>query len=158
MDMVLLRHYFRSRQPRTGKDVLRDAAVLHEPGAKQLVLFALQLRSNTRSRRSYAQVVAQARSRRHANWYERLAKTLMGLFQVCRKQCVPIAPVVGQAPQGLSRRHRRSLSGHGLAKPSHVTVVVHRHTSVVLGTARAWFPSPPVDRVTLVCPVLGGIP
>jgi hypothetical protein len=121
LDMVVLRHYFRTRQPRHGLDVLRDAAVLHEPGAKQLVLFALQLRANRRSRRTFAHVVAQARLRNHPTWYSRLAKTVMGLFQCCRKQCVPMAPTAGRTLPGLSRRHRRALSGHGLSTPVYVS-------------------------------------
>ena len=58
MDLVLVRAYLKLAPRQDADAVLRDAIVVQEPGAVQLLRFVLQMRVNRRTRRTVARANA----------------------------------------------------------------------------------------------------
>ena len=121
MNMPLVRHFLRTSRCKDGDSLLRRACLDGEPGAVQLLLLALKVRANRRTRRSF-DVVRDALSRSsRPRWLSRLAKQLYSLYQVLSLLCAPMDHNPATTLT-LSRKQQRELSGTSAVKVNRVTL------------------------------------
>ena len=65
-----------------GLHVMRDAVLLQVPGATMMLNILLQLRVNSRTRRTLAQVTAAFSAATHPRWFDRLVKLLWNQYRL----------------------------------------------------------------------------
>lgn len=107
INMPLLRHFLRSSRCANGADVLRRACADGEPGAISLVLLAIKLRSNRRTRRTFIQVQATYGLNKLPRWYTVLSNQLWRLYTLMHSLCEPQGDRVVEGvslPRSLQRR------------------------------------------------------
>ena len=113
--MPLMRHFLRSTTYGDGFLLLDAACVQGEPAAVQLLLVALRVRRNPRSRRTFHQVSSALQLAAKPRWLVTLARKLFALYSVLRGMSIPS----GHHPSSaviLSRRQRRHLAPTGLVR------------------------------------------
>ena len=123
-NLVLLRYYLRTARVENGFSILDDCFHSREPGAIQMVMFALNLRGNIRTRRSLHTVRTEWRQQGRANppaaarWYTALAPQGMGMFRQWHRMAYPLAAVTVDTTlqQRLTRSVRRMLGYAGVVK------------------------------------------
>ena len=93
----LARHYVCSASITGGLDIVMDACMRQEPGARAFLEWALLWRRNPRTRRTITQVGQAARyaRTRMARWFTVLLGHLETLFRTLRKMSLPIDPATG---------------------------------------------------------------
>jgi len=116
----LARHYVCSTSITGGLDIVMDACMRLEPGARAFLEWALLWRRNPRTRRTITQVGQAARyaRTRKARWFTVLLGHLETLFRTLRKMSLPIDPATSHlmpsgtaalrvaARMGQARSHR----------------------------------------------------
>jgi hypothetical protein len=83
MDVQLVRFYLRHSAAATPESLLRDAVVLADPGAVELLKFVLSLRVNRRSRRTLRAVTAAYRKPKQERWLKTLREQLFNMYRLC---------------------------------------------------------------------------
>ena len=81
MDVQLVRFYLRHSAAATPESLLRDAVVLADPGAVELLKFVLSLRVNRRSRRTLRAVTAAYRKAKQDRWLKTLQEQLFNMYR-----------------------------------------------------------------------------
>ena len=121
MNMPLVRHFLRTSRCQDGDAVLQRACNDGEPGAVQLLLLALKVRSNRRTRRTFDVVRASLSRTTRPRWLSRLAKQLFSLYRVLSLLCAPVEHNPSST-LSLSRRQQRELSATGAVKVNRTTL------------------------------------
>ena len=91
VEWALFRQYLARGSPQSGQQVLEDALVHGEPGARYLVRMGLEVRVNRRTRRTMqnVRVAHRMRGRLSCTWYRVLCNGVFALFRTLRRLAVP---------------------------------------------------------------------
>ena len=83
LDMVSVRRYLKSAAPMNGHELVVDAVVAGDVGARDILKLALASRVNRRTRRSLWTVdrMARVRAPARAGWYVDLCEGVYGLYR-----------------------------------------------------------------------------
>ena len=89
MDFALVRHYVHLAPRADAEAVMRDAVVVEEPSAVELLRFVLQVRVNKRTRRSLGSVAAAYATNAKPRWLGHVQEHLFNLYRLTldRKEC-----------------------------------------------------------------------
>ena len=90
MDPAIVRHFLAQPPRATAAEVMRDAVLLQEPGAKALLEMVLALRVNRRTRRRFNDVVKVFPKADPPRWYGVLLQHLWSMYRLCICHC-PLA-------------------------------------------------------------------
>ena len=118
--LPLMRHFLRTSACPDGDALLRKACVDGEPAAVQLLVLALKIRANRRTRRSFSDVVDNMDKSSRPRWLRELVGHLFSLYNLLVLMC---APTEHNAPHSLnlSRRQQRALARTGAVRENRVT-------------------------------------
>ena len=120
LDMVSVRRYLKSAAPMNGHELVVDAVVAGDLGARDILKLALASRVNRRTRRSLWTVdrMARVRAPARAGWYIDLCEGVYGLYRQLLVLGLPnTAPTHQLLPAGdMSRRLKQSLRSSGVVK------------------------------------------
>ena len=92
--MPLLRHFLRTSNCADGEGLLHKACVDCEPAAIQLLLVCLKVRTNRRTRRSYADVQAALQLAVRPQWLRRLARGMFSVYKALELLPTKILPLL----------------------------------------------------------------
>lgn len=132
-----LRHYLHFGTPTSGADILDDVFVSHEPGARQLLQFCLQLRGNVRTRTTVDSVRQQwrrvAAGQPSPRDYIAVERHLWGMYTQFRKYGFPRAPQLplSRLAAQLPRTTQRALSYTGTTVANLPTLAERARTAGV---------------------------
>lgn len=104
LSMPLLRHFLRTSSCKSGLEVIKKACRDGEPGAISIILLAVKVRGNRRTRRTFQQVRDAALLARPPRWFTVLSKQIGRLYDLLKSMCVPrVKRATNQLSLALSR-------------------------------------------------------
>ena len=122
LDLAAVRGYLRTAQPLDGEAIVNDGVVRQQPGARELVRLALELRANRRTRRTLDAVGrwVGAAPAVQPGWYRRLCAQLYSLYRTVLLLALPAGGHGHQhVPAGhIPRAQRRVLRPAGMVPPA----------------------------------------